>query len=34
LSRKVRRVLLSEFGLDEALVKCSGYWRLDERDEG
>ncbi|HEX8594009.1 MAG TPA: siderophore-interacting protein [Pseudomonas sp.] len=34
LSRKVRRVLLNEFGLDEALVKTSGYWRLDEHDEG
>jgi NADPH-dependent ferric siderophore reductase len=34
LSRKVRRVLLSEFGLDEALVKTSGYWRLDEQEEG
>ncbi|MET0949680.1 MAG: siderophore-interacting protein [Pseudomonas sp.] len=34
LSRRIRRVLLGEFGLDEALVKCSGYWRLDERDEG
>ncbi|KFE52566.1 siderophore-interacting protein [Pseudomonas syringae] len=33
LSRRIRRVLLGEFGLDEALVKCSGYWRLDERDE-
>ncbi len=34
LSRRIRRVLLGEFGLDEALVKCSGYWRLDERDAG
>jgi len=34
LSRRIRRVLLGEFGLDESLVKCSGYWRLDERDEG
>jgi NADPH-dependent ferric siderophore reductase len=29
LSRKVRRVLLSEFGLSEALVKTSGYWRIE-----
>jgi NADPH-dependent ferric siderophore reductase len=34
LSRRIRRVLLGEFGLDESLVKCSGYWRLDEQDEG
>ncbi|WP_397451633.1 siderophore-interacting protein [Pseudomonas sp. NA-150] len=34
LSRKVRRVLLQEFGLSEALVKASGYWRIDESDEG
>jgi NADPH-dependent ferric siderophore reductase len=29
LSRKVRRVLLNEFGLSEALVKTSGYWRIE-----
>jgi len=34
LSRKLRRVLLTEFGLDEGLVKAAGYWRLDESDEG
>jgi NADPH-dependent ferric siderophore reductase len=34
LSRKLRRVLLDEFGLDEALVKAAGYWRLDGTDEG
>jgi len=34
LSRKLRRVLLDEFGLDEALVKAAGYWRLDGSDEG
>lgn len=34
LSRKVRRVLLQEFGLSEALVKTAGYWRLDGSDEG
>ncbi|WP_426140446.1 siderophore-interacting protein [Pseudomonas sp. DWP3-1-2] len=34
LSRRIRRVLLGEFGLDEAHLKCSGYWRLDEQDEG
>lgn len=33
LSRKLRRVLLNEFGLDEASVKTVGYWRLDESDE-
>lgn len=30
LSRKVRRVLLDDFGLDEDFVKASGYWKLDE----
>ncbi|MBX8511226.1 siderophore-interacting protein [Pseudomonas cichorii] len=34
LSRKIRRVLLDEFGLDEGFVKAAGYWRLDENDEG
>lgn len=29
LSRKVRAVLLNEFGLDEAAVKAVGYWRAD-----
>jgi NADPH-dependent ferric siderophore reductase len=29
LSRKIRRVLLQEFGLSEALVKTSGYWRIE-----
>lgn len=33
LSRKVRAVLLNEFGLDEAAVKAAGYWRLDSSDE-
>ncbi|HXR01620.1 MAG TPA: siderophore-interacting protein, partial [Pseudomonas sp.] len=33
LSRKVRRVLLDEFKLDEAAVKAAGYWRLDGSDE-
>jgi NADPH-dependent ferric siderophore reductase len=33
LSRKVRRVLLDEFKLDEAAVKAAGYWRLDDSDE-
>lgn len=34
LSRKVRHVLLNEFGLNEATVKTVGYWRLDESDKG
>ncbi|HEY0287695.1 MAG TPA: siderophore-interacting protein [Pseudomonas sp.] len=34
LSRKIRRVLLDDFGLAEAAVKAAGYWRLDESDEG
>ena len=34
LSRKVRRVLLNEFGLEESLVKTVGYWRLNEADNG
>jgi len=33
LSRKVRRVLLDDFGLNEAAVKAAGYWRLDASDE-
>jgi NADPH-dependent ferric siderophore reductase len=33
LSRKVRRVLLDEFGLDEASVKAAGYWRIEGSDE-
>lgn len=33
LSRKVRAVLLNEFGLDEAAVKAAGYWRLDGTQE-
>lgn len=33
LSRKIRRVLLDEFKLDEAAVKAAGYWRLSESDE-
>ncbi|MEN4751656.1 siderophore-interacting protein [Pseudomonas sp. Ps21-P2] len=33
LSRKVRRVLLDEFKLDEAAVKAAGYWRADGPDE-
>lgn len=33
LSRKVRAVLLNEFGLDEAAVKAAGYWRLDSSAE-
>ncbi|WP_268797616.1 siderophore-interacting protein [Pseudomonas huanghezhanensis] len=33
LSRKVRRVLLDDFKLNEAAVKAAGYWRLDASDE-
>ncbi|MEB0093146.1 siderophore-interacting protein [Pseudomonas sp. CCI4.2] len=33
LSRKIRRVLLNEFGLSEALVKTSGYWRVEGEAE-
>ncbi|MFK3797769.1 siderophore-interacting protein [Pseudomonas sp. NPDC088444] len=33
LSRKVRRVLLDEFKLDEAAVKAAGYWRLEGSGE-
>lgn len=28
LSRKLRRVLLDEFGLEEEFVKAAGYWRV------
>jgi NADPH-dependent ferric siderophore reductase len=34
LSRKVRRVLLDDFGLDDALVKTVGYWRIGVQGEG
>jgi NADPH-dependent ferric siderophore reductase len=34
LSRKLRRLLLDEFGLEEAFMKAAGYWRLDGSDEG
>jgi NADPH-dependent ferric siderophore reductase len=33
LSRKVRRVLLDEFKLDEAAVKAAGYWRIAGSEE-
>lgn len=33
LSRKLRRVLLDEFGLEEEFVKAAGYWRLDGNEE-
>jgi NADPH-dependent ferric siderophore reductase len=33
LSRKLRRVLLDDFKLDEAFVKAAGYWRLDEHED-
>jgi NADPH-dependent ferric siderophore reductase len=33
LSRKLRRVLLDEFKLDEAMIKAAGYWRADGTDE-
>lgn len=29
LSRKLRRILLDEFGLDDAFVKAAGYWRKE-----
>jgi len=32
LSRKLRRVLLDEFGLEEEFVKAAGYWRIDGVD--
>lgn len=30
LSRKLRRVLLDEFGLEEDFVKAAGYWKLGD----
>jgi len=33
VSRRIRRVLLDEHGLDEQFVKAVGYWRLDDTDE-
>ncbi|MBV7576067.1 siderophore-interacting protein [Pseudomonas sp. PDM32] len=33
VSRRIRRVLLDEHGLDEQFVKAVGYWRLDGTDE-
>jgi NADPH-dependent ferric siderophore reductase len=33
LSRKLRRVLLDEFGLEEEFVKVAGYWRLEGNDQ-
>jgi NADPH-dependent ferric siderophore reductase len=33
VSRRIRRVLLDEHGLDEQFVKAVGYWRLDDSDE-
>ena len=33
LSRKLRRVLLDEFGLEEEFVKAAGYWRRDGNEE-
>ena len=30
LSRKLRRVLLDEFGLDEEFVKAAGYWKRED----
>ena len=33
LSRKLRRVLLDEFKLNETAVKAAGYWRLAETDD-
>lgn len=32
LSRKLRRVLLDEFGLEEEFVKAAGYWRVEGGD--
>ncbi|KPX07361.1 Siderophore-interacting protein, partial [Pseudomonas syringae pv. coryli] len=32
LSRKLRRVLLDEFGLEEDFVKAAGYWKLDSTE--
>ncbi|SDW28320.1 ferric-chelate reductase (NADPH) [Pseudomonas syringae] len=33
LSRKLRRVLLDEFGLEEDFVKAAGYWKADGSEE-
>ncbi|MNV44302.1 NADPH-dependent ferric-chelate reductase [compost metagenome] len=33
VSRRIRRVLLDEHGLNEQFVKAVGYWRLDDSDE-
>ncbi|RMV67913.1 Iron-chelator utilization protein [Pseudomonas caricapapayae] len=33
LSRKLRRVLLDEFGLQEDFVKAAGYWKLGDGEE-
>ena len=33
VSRRIRRVLLDEHGLNEQFVKAVGYWRLDDTDE-
>ncbi|MEQ7922035.1 siderophore-interacting protein [Xanthomonas sp. WHRI 1810A] len=33
LSRRIRRVLLDDLGVNEAAMKAAGYWRLDESDE-
>ncbi|RMP01068.1 SIP domain-containing protein, partial [Pseudomonas syringae group genomosp. 3] len=33
LSRKVRRVLLDEFGLEDDFVKAAGYWKLGDTEE-
>jgi NADPH-dependent ferric siderophore reductase len=33
LSRRIRRVLLDDLGVNEAAMKAAGYWRLDGSDE-
>lgn len=33
LSRRLRKILLQDHGLDEGQVKAAGYWRLDENEE-
>ena len=33
LSRRIRRVLLDDLGINEAAMKAAGYWRLDGSDE-
>ncbi|MGN2431674.1 siderophore-interacting protein [Pseudomonas syringae] len=33
LSRKLRRVLLDEFGLEEDFVKAAGYWKLGDSED-